>query len=268
MNADGSDVTQLTDNEMFNDKAPRWSPDGRRIAFRSVYHFRNSVNPKNYEIYVMNADGSDVTQLTDNEAEEDHQSWSPDGRRILFHSYRDRNWEIYMMNADGSDVTRLTDNNAWDWYASWSPDGRRIAFTSNRDRNMMGIYMMNADGSDVTRLTDNEVINPRWSPDGRHIAFTSWGNENSEIYVMDADGSGVTRLAYGGGPSWSPGPTSISATAVAPTPAPMPDQPPFRLEWQASASDIEAGESFTLTVRMYDVQEAESTAAYRYRSRR
>ena len=254
MNADGSGVTRLTENDA-SDGAPSWSPDGQRIAF-------HSDRDGNWEIYVMNADGSGVTRLTDNDASDGTPSWSPDGQRIAFQSDRDGNWEIYVMTPDGSGVTRLTDNDADDAAPSWSPDGQRIAFASDRDGDVE-IYVMNTDGSDVTRLTDNDADDGRqsWSPDGEEIAFISDRDGNWEIYVMNADGSGVTRLtdneANDWHPSWSPGP------AAAPTEAPTDSgtspgtaQAPFELEWATSASGVEAGESFTLTVRMHGVREA------------
>ena len=71
----------------------------------------------------MNADGSELTRLTEN-ARNSAPAWSPDGRRITFHSHRDRNEEIYVMNADGSGVTRLTHNYVADRYPAWSPDGQ------------------------------------------------------------------------------------------------------------------------------------------------
>ena len=209
MNPDGSGQTRLTDNPAA-DSWPSWSPDGRRITFISS---RDDPDPNDddsiWEIYVMNADGSGQTRLTNDSAWHSLPSWSPDGRRIAFQSHRDGNWEIFLMNADGSGQIRLTDNSAGDAEPSWSPDGRRIAFQSNRDENAE-IYVMNADGSGQTRLT-NEAANdrfPSWSPDGQRIAFYSYRDENWEIYVMNADGSGQTRLTDNPArdirPSWSP----------------------------------------------------------------
>jgi len=173
-----------------------------RIAFASK-------RDGNWEIYVMNADGSGVTRLTNNPADDRWPSWSPDGKRIAFTSDRDGNWEIYVMNADGSGMTRLTNNPAGNFDPSWSPDGRNIAFSSRRDVNLE-IYTMNADGSGVTRLTNNpaEDAETLWSPDGKRITFASDRDGNWEIYVMNADGSGQTNLtnnpAYDDVPSWSP----------------------------------------------------------------
>ena len=95
MNADGSGRRKLTHNARYNAE-PAWSPDGRKIAFRST---RNG----NRDIYVMNADGSGKRNLTRNPANDGNPSWSPDGRRIAFVSNRDgRRLEAHVMNADGS----------------------------------------------------------------------------------------------------------------------------------------------------------------------
>src|ERR687885_671464 len=104
-----------------------------KIAF-----VRGSLDEHEFdEIYIMNADGSKQTRLTDNNAYDREPSWSPDGKKIAFVTNRDDhksdNGEIYNMNADGSGVTRLTNSSADDESPSWSPDGKKIAFVSNRD---------------------------------------------------------------------------------------------------------------------------------------
>ena len=150
----------------------------------------------NYEIYVMNGDGSGLTNLTNNPADDGEPVWSPDGKQILFTSNRDGNNEIYVMNADGSAPTNLTNNPAHDIFPKWSADGTQIGFSSDRDGND-GIYVMNADGSNVKRLTDEPGDNvfPRWSPDGKMIVFVfGHGSGTYEIYLMNADGSNRTPL--------------------------------------------------------------------------
>jgi len=167
----------------------------------------------NLDIYLMNADGSGVMQLTNDPSNDTYPDWSPDGTRIAFTSFRDGNWEIYVMNADGSHATRLTDNGA-QWPA-WSPDGTRIAFNTVRDGNWE-IYVMNADGSDPRNLTNSpdEDGSPAWSPDGTKIAFNSHRDGNEEIYVMNADGSGLGNLtnnpAADGGAAWRPQAVSLT----------------------------------------------------------
>ena len=124
-----------------------------------------STRDGNSEVYVMNANGSGPTNLTNNPAYDNSPAWSPDGSRIAFSSNRDDNEEIYVMNADGTGVIRLTNNPAYDFTAAWSPDGSRVVFSSNRDGNFE-IYIMNADGSGLTRLTNDPALDgePAWSP--------------------------------------------------------------------------------------------------------
>lgn len=150
-----------------------------------------------FEIYVMNEDGSNQTNLTNNPASDASPAFSPDGSRIAFSSNRDGNGEIYVMNADGSNQINLSNNPANDSSPAFSPDGGKIVFVSNRDGNSE-IYVMNADGSAQTRLTNHLRVDrePKFSPDGSRIAFASERDtpDFSEIYVMNANGSNVTRL--------------------------------------------------------------------------
>jgi Tol biopolymer transport system component len=125
----------------------------------------------------------------------DAPTWSPDGRRIAFTTFRHGRGEIYVMNVDGSRQRRLTRNTAHDDHAAWSPDGRRIAFMSFRSGNAE-IYAMNADGSRVTRLTrvaGHDYL-PAWSPDGRRIVWTSYQDGDAELFAMNADGTDKRRL--------------------------------------------------------------------------
>jgi Tol biopolymer transport system component len=189
MNVDGSGLKRLTNYE-FDDAMPRWSPDGRQIAFVS---WRDG----NWEIYLMNSGGSAVTRLTDDPASDLGPRWSPDGQRIVFYSDRDGNQEIYLMAADGSGQVNVSNNPARDRVADWSPDGEWIAFSSDRGGDE-DVYLMKQDGSEVINLTRNPAKDyaPSWSPDGQRIVFESDRRleGNADIYVMDADGSGVVRL--------------------------------------------------------------------------
>ena len=171
------------------------------------------------EIYVMNADGSGQTNLTNNTAWDSSPAWSPDGSKIAFVSSRDGNDEIYVVNADGSGVTRLTYNNErdFDWAPSWSPDGSKIAFTFCCLDDKKGIYVMNADGSGVTKLIQwgwgTFDFGPSWSPDGSKIAFPSCPGLGPGICVINIDGTGLTNLTtptYDSYPSWSPDGSKIA----------------------------------------------------------
>ena len=223
-NADGSGVRQLTDPSTQRNLDPAWSPDGRKIAFSGFQHCVFGVPGRcTSEIFLMNADGSGVTRLTNRPDSGSYSpTWSPDGRRIAFQStafgfpgFSIQAVDIYAMDADGSNQVRLTADPAFDLAPAWSPDGSRIAFSSRRDGDEE-LYVMNADGSNPQRLSHNPGLDqqPTWSPDGTRIAFTSDRDadpaiDGRDIYAMNAaDGQGVVRLtndpAYDAGPAWSP----------------------------------------------------------------
>jgi Tol biopolymer transport system component len=209
INADGTNELRLTTVNPADDLDPDWSPDATRIIFSSDRDDDPNALSDSPDIFVMNADGSNVVKLTEKEKVfgDFEPSWSADGARIAFTSNRDGNLEIYVMSSDGSGVVRLTDDPAIDFEPSWSPDGERIAFTSFRDGNFE-IYLMEPDGSNVVRLTENAGVDMEasWSPDGERIAFASNRNDNLDIYLMGRNGFDVTRLTTHSGadrhPSW------------------------------------------------------------------
>lgn len=164
-------------------------------ATKIVYASNRDANFFNSQIYVMNADGSNSTRLTNSSAGNTEPAVSPDGTKVVFTSTRDGNAEIYVMNIDGSNQTRLTNNGASDSMPSWSPDGTKIVFISNRN-SFPEVFTMNADGTTPKQVTNIQlnVWYPSWSPDGSRILFTTSKDGNRELYTIKPDGTAQTRL--------------------------------------------------------------------------
>ncbi|NIS81231.1 MAG: DUF5050 domain-containing protein [Anaerolineales bacterium] len=177
-----------------------------QIAFISYRGIREADTT---DIYLMNTDGSGLTLLTDVSGHIENFTWSPDGERIAFDSYKDGDTDIYVINVDGSGLLRLTNDPAHDTDPAWSPDGSRILFVSNRE-GTNAIYTMNVDGSQTQRLADGWT--PSWSPDGSKVLFS---RTFDGIYVMNADGTNEKRLTdssehgWDWYPLWSPDGTRI-----------------------------------------------------------
>ncbi|MGB2693898.1 MAG: DUF5050 domain-containing protein [Dehalococcoidia bacterium] len=144
---DTSQEVQLTNTPDEWDSTPSFLANGRAVVFESD-------RDGDFDIYQLDLEAGDVTQLTKESGTDLEAKASPDGKRIAFASDRDGDFEIYTMALDGSDVRQLTDNDAVDRCAHWSPDNARLTFYSQRDGNRE-IYLMNADGSDLQRLTDD-----------------------------------------------------------------------------------------------------------------
>ena len=164
---------------------PRWSPDGSSIAFSGANHDG---------VFVMNADGSGVRQISANGA---GPAWSPDGKRLAFTNAG----VLYVVNADGSGVRPLVSSGPYARDSDWSPDGSRIAFAGQIGNG--GLWIVNSDGTGLRQVTTESDDFPRWSPNGQRILFTSARDEiahlerlHLELYTMRSDGTDVRPLTF------------------------------------------------------------------------
>ena len=209
---DGSDAKRLTRNE-YDDVAPVWSPDGRRIAFVSD----RDGYPQG--MYTMNSDGSDVRRIAPGSGGSPTLIWSPDGRHIAFSQSDRGEWDtesngyigtvyfVAIVGSEGSGYRRVIESDSLISGLTWSPDGSRMAFFTTQDKKNT-LYIVGADGSNVQRVVitsipespqvnlsvDIPVSKLAWSPDGRRLAFLMRQDKKNTLYIVNADGSNVQQV--------------------------------------------------------------------------
>jgi TolB protein len=210
-------------------------PSDDKIVYASTHHV-NAACPAppdmrqgyvwalyEYDIFVANADGSNVRQLTHEKGYDAEATISTDGKKIVFTSVRNGDLDIYTMDADGSNVRQVTNEPGYDGGAFFSPDGTQIVYRAGRlgsdqevaeFKRLLGqglvrpskldIYVMNADGSNKRRLTNNGKANfaPFFHPNGKQIIFSSNMNDprgrNFDLYLINADGTGLEQVTNHG----------------------------------------------------------------------
>jgi Tol biopolymer transport system component len=233
--ADGRGLRNLTrascSGFCLTNEEPAWSPDGKRIAFvRTIGPAPAGRHARVVGIFVMNADGTHVRELTQRRGTsvtEDHApSWSPDGKRIALVSVNVTAKPagasvLYVIGANGASP-RAVRSMPHGWPAagapSWSPDGKRILYgtycwfgTCGQPATGAQLFSVGADGKSPRQLThvSGNAIGGRWSPDGRKIVFVRNPRvgPTGEVYTMSSDGSALRRVTPGldqdaRGPDW------------------------------------------------------------------
>lgn len=247
---DGTGLKQITnfqthgfnfsgDGLILSDDHPAFSPDGKQIVFTSNRDAENLSVPlfeQDFEIYVMDANGSNVRRLTTSPGIDTEPVFSPDGSKIAFASTRSGNLDIWVMNADGSNPQQLTNSAFHETEPTWSPDGTKLAYTrviSDGPLNLgllpsadKDVYIMNANGTNNHLIFGGpkEQHDANWSPDGTKLAITGEGesipfgdveliNPQTGAFIANLTAAGIFsgEPFFGGGdPSWSPDGTKIA----------------------------------------------------------
>jgi Tol biopolymer transport system component len=264
---DGSHLRQLTQTLGYDAEAS-FSPDGKLIAFcslRDAYPTnrlsaadlkRLETDPAWFgEIYLMNADGSNVRRLTYTPGYDGGPFFSPDGQRILWRRFSEKGdtADVYTMKLDGSDVRRLTDFGAMSWAPYFHPSGRYVIFTANK----LGfanfeLFLVDAEGTrEPVRVTFTDGFDglPVFSPDGAHLAWTSarTPDKKSQIFLADWNHEAALSALKSAPPRQSPStstpppslPVAPNSAAIAP-PAAVPAPTAFAFSPAITTNDLHA----------------------------
>lgn len=224
VNPDGSNLVRLTRTPLPDDEAQSaFSPGGTRIAYR-----RRPAAGVPFQVFVMNADGTDPRQVTtDASVNATQPGWSPDGTQLVYRRStpgQNASGDVWAIGVDGTGARALVTTPVGDErYPVLSPDGTRLAFTSSREGGQFDIFVGGAEGSGQTRLTTDPGYDsaPSWSPDATRLAFERGARLDDEptkdVWVMDADGTDQAVLAatpgvVDEGPAFSPDGTQIAFT--------------------------------------------------------
>jgi len=212
---DGRDLSPLTNDPKVNNLFGCWSPDGRRVAFRSD---RSGER----HIYMMDVDGTNQVQLTVSGAPNSFPTWSPEGKRLAFNSQRTGKWQVYTSLIDGTDVRQVTKDDSDNENPVYAPKSNAIRYESNRDTHASGadqIFVIRDDGSAEHRVTHDtqDHVFPSWRGDGTVIFSSTDASDKTSIAGVELDNGSTASypLKPGFFVRWSPDDTSVAIIAGA-----------------------------------------------------
>ena len=197
-----------------NDRGPCWSPDGKKLLYTADAN-------GGADLFTIDADGKNITNLTNNPGWDSDGAFSPDGKKIAFTSNRTGTFRLYVMRDDGTELTDLLKQDlVYSVYPCWSPDGEQITFGGRGSDGTIQLCVVNADGQGLQQLSEGGQLNSHaaWSPDGQYIAYARFntmqvGNNSfgkGDLMLYDCIAATHTKLLadelpiVGPRPSWKP----------------------------------------------------------------
>jgi len=172
--------------------APAWSPDNASIAFSARAN-------GNSEIFIVNADGTGLRNVTENPLLDANPAFSSDGREIVFARDIYGQAQLYRMDISGKRQRRVTGASGYEMNPALSPDGVHLAFSGDRRSQGLDIYLLSLEEPGDERVIAARSFHdelPSFSPDGRRLVFVANSDGNPEIYAINVDGSGLVRLTH------------------------------------------------------------------------
>lgn len=213
-------VRRLTGHPGVTERTPRWSPDGRRVVFSSNRTAAGGAATQ-FDVWTIDADGSQPTQLTDHPGNDGDPTWAPDGARVVFSSDRDSRGDLYAVDVATRQTTRVTTHFVGRAIMpSPAPDGARVAFAAQTLR--MGafwdyqVHVRDSAGVVKALAYDAGACWPRWSPDGTALAHVRLAaNDRSSIQIRRGSDLAPAKVLTAGGlwsyyPAWSPDATRLA----------------------------------------------------------